>query len=229
MWQRDSFRNYANPVVTMTIASPSVVTLASHGLSVGDTVTFYTSGTLPTGITSGTNYYVLSAPTSDTFTFSDSVNGSVIATSGTQSGTHTITSNNTTIFAGLRSEIFMDYVPYEIWRDSYQYGALRSTTSRPIAITIAPDKSLGLGPIPIAGYTVVGSYYKVPSELALDADIPTLPTQYHMAIVYRALMMYGMQEGASDAVQRGEYEFDRIMRRVAIDRLPDFRMAGSLC
>lgn len=78
--------------VTMTIASPVVVTLNNHGLTIDDSVTFTTTGALPTGITLGATYYVLATDfTLNTFKISSSIGGSAINTSGTQSGIHTVT------------------------------------------------------------------------------------------------------------------------------------------
>lgn len=77
---------------TITIASPSVITLASHGLTVNDIVKFTTSGTLPTGIVSGTSYYVISTGlTANAFEISATAGGTAINTSGSQSGTHILT------------------------------------------------------------------------------------------------------------------------------------------
>jgi hypothetical protein len=53
--------------VTMTIASPCVVTWTGHGLVEGAPVIFTTSGALPTGITAGTTYYVGRSPGTNTF------------------------------------------------------------------------------------------------------------------------------------------------------------------
>lgn len=129
---------------------------------------------------------------------------------------------------GTSSEVYMEYVEYEAWRDSYQYGALRSSTSRPMVMTITPAKAIGLGPVPLVGYTVTGDYFKVPTEMTLDADIPALPTQFHMAIVWRALVIYGYYEENQSIVQRGQMEFDKIIRRMAIDRLPEATGPGAL-
>lgn len=86
--------------VTMTIASPCVVTWTSHGLVEGAAVVFTTSGALPTGITSGTTYYVGKSPGANTFNISTSranvVAGTSVNTSGSQSGTHTATNGSTT-------------------------------------------------------------------------------------------------------------------------------------
>lgn len=76
---------------TVTIASPAVFTKTTHGLISGDIIKFTTSGALPTGISASTNYYVISSGlTADAFQISSTIGGTVINTSGSQSGTHTL-------------------------------------------------------------------------------------------------------------------------------------------
>lgn len=74
--------------VTLTIAAPCVVTWTGHGLPAGTPVMFTTTGALPTGLTAGKAYYVI-APQINSFNVSATLNGPVVNTSGTQSGTHT--------------------------------------------------------------------------------------------------------------------------------------------
>ena len=97
--------------ITMTIASPGVVTDTAHGMSAGDPIRFTTTGALPTGVTSGTTYYVL-APTADTYTFSTTSGGAAVNTSGTQSGVHTVTrdilSFGTAPYAGATKLVIFD-------------------------------------------------------------------------------------------------------------------------
>ena len=229
MWARDTFRNYQNPVVTVTIASPGVFTLAGHGLSFGDTVTPFTTGALPTGLSSGSAVYVKSVLSADTFTVSLTLGGTAIATTGSQSGTHTLTSNNYVLFSGFKSEIFMEYIGYDDWRNTYEYGALRSTRTRPLNMTITPDKSIGVGPFPDAGYTIVGDYYSVPTEMAANTDTPSMPDKFHLSIVYRAMMAYGQYESAPEVFSRGQAEYMKWIRRVHMDRLQEVMGPGALC
>jgi hypothetical protein len=77
--------------VTITVATPGVVSWTAHGLAVDTAVVFTTTGALPTGLTAGTTYYVKTVLTADTFTVAATVGGAAIATSSTQSGTHTAT------------------------------------------------------------------------------------------------------------------------------------------
>lgn len=74
--------------VTMTIASPCVVTWNAHGLSNNFPVKFSTSGALPTGLTAGRVYWLKSIAT-NTFEVALTPGGTSINTSGSQSGTHT--------------------------------------------------------------------------------------------------------------------------------------------
>ena len=77
--------------VTMTIASPCVVTLAAHGLQAGDAFFFETTGALPTNVSANTQYFVLSTGlTTDTFRFAATAGGSAINSSGSQSGVHNL-------------------------------------------------------------------------------------------------------------------------------------------
>ncbi len=90
-----SSNNNASATVTMTIASPCVVTWTAHGFTVGNATTavkFTTTGALPTGITSGTTYYI-KAIDANTFNVATSVDnafaGTFVNTSGSQSGVQT--------------------------------------------------------------------------------------------------------------------------------------------
>lgn len=76
--------------VTITNASPAVVTWTGHGFVAGQPVVFSTTGALPTGLTAGTVYYVISAGlTTDAFQVSATPGGAAIDTSTAGSGTHT--------------------------------------------------------------------------------------------------------------------------------------------
>jgi hypothetical protein len=89
--------------VTMTIASPGVVTLNEpvgspytvHGYTAGQSIVFATTGALPTGVTAGTTYYVIATGlTTTTFQFSATLGGAAVDTSGSQSGVHSVARAN---------------------------------------------------------------------------------------------------------------------------------------
>lgn len=83
---------WANATVTITNATPAVVTWTGHGMSTGQSITFTTSGGLPTGLSANTQYFV-TVVNADTFKLSTSLatvaSATFIATSSAGSGTHT--------------------------------------------------------------------------------------------------------------------------------------------
>jgi hypothetical protein len=76
---------------TVTIAVPGVITKTAHGFAANDPFVPTTTGALPTGMTAGTKYFVKDVLTADTFTFSATAGGAAITTTGSQSGTHSLT------------------------------------------------------------------------------------------------------------------------------------------
>jgi hypothetical protein len=75
--------------VTTPVASPGVVNWTSHGLQIGQMVSF-SGGTLPTGITSGTYYFIIAGGFgTNAFEIATSVGGTAINFTGTSSGTRT--------------------------------------------------------------------------------------------------------------------------------------------
>lgn len=78
--------------VTISIASPGVVTWAAHGRAIGQAVSFQSTGALPTGLVAGTTYYILATGfTTGAFQVAATPGGTAIVTTGTQSGIHTAT------------------------------------------------------------------------------------------------------------------------------------------
>lgn len=79
--------------VTITIASPGVVTLNSHGFLTGESVFLTTTGALPTGLFANTLYFVVEN-NANSFWLAADYNSAIantrITTSGSQSGTHTL-------------------------------------------------------------------------------------------------------------------------------------------
>lgn len=131
--------------------------------------------------------------------------------------------------SGTAAEVFMTYMDYKTWRDIYQFGSNRTATSQPQFVTIIPSThGVGLGPVPPSGYTVTADYYTCPTEMSANADIPSLPVHYHMAIVYRAMMLYAPSDAAGEIYEEGEIEFNKLMTRIENDYLPEVELAGPL-
>ncbi len=94
------FYKSGNP--TMTIATPCVVTLTAHGMLSGQRCQFVNAGdTLPTGLSFATTYFahVIDANTFHlSTTLANVAAGTYIATTGSQSGTHSIVAGSITLY-----------------------------------------------------------------------------------------------------------------------------------
>jgi hypothetical protein len=88
MYYWDANIGVINTTITMTIASPCVVT-CNLGLVEGTPITLSTTEWLPTGLLPGVTYYVKYL-SSTTFNLAATAGGSAINTSGTQSGVQSI-------------------------------------------------------------------------------------------------------------------------------------------
>ena len=80
--------NTLGGTVTLTIASPCVITL-SNILAEGTAIKLATTGALPTGLTAGTTYYLINVDGA-TANLSATLAGTAINTSGSQSGVQSI-------------------------------------------------------------------------------------------------------------------------------------------
>lgn len=77
------------PTFTVSIASPAVAT-SSNELYEGEPIQLVSTGALPTGLSIGSIYYARNVIAGTTFNLSATPTGALINTSGTQSGTHSI-------------------------------------------------------------------------------------------------------------------------------------------
>lgn len=85
-----SVKNYTEiSGVTISIASPCVVTKAGHGIVDHEIIKFTTTGVLPTGLAAFA-YYYCDYVDADTFRITSAIGGANINTSGSQSGTQSV-------------------------------------------------------------------------------------------------------------------------------------------
>ncbi len=135
---------------------------------------------------------------------------------------------NTTA-VGYADEMQLDWIPsYDAWRDTYLMGNDRLVRTRPTAVTIGPELSVALGYTPTGEYTIGGSFYLKPSEMVAATDVPALPSEYHMAIVYKAMMLYGASESAPEVYDDGENWYRDFLARILNQQLPPIQAGPAL-
>lgn len=119
--------------VTISNATPAVISWASHGFAAGQPVSFATSGALPTGLTSGTTYFVIPAGlVTNAFEVSATLGGAAINTSSAGSGVHTGTAA-------------LDYYTFAISTAAFitAYLASRSPTAPTLPATYTKFRRVG--------------------------------------------------------------------------------------
>lgn len=135
-----------------------------------------------------------------------------------------------TTTVGTNDEQFLDDIPYDVWRDAYMFGAMRSVQTRPVAVAVGPDESVNIGPPSNGLYTITADYFVAPSVMTADTDVPTgLPLRYHMIIVYKAMMKYAGYESAQEVWSRGNSEYNLMFNQLEAVRLPQIGFVGALC
>lgn len=129
--------------------------------------------------------------------------------------------------SGFGSELRMWPIHYDDWLQSEQIGVLRTTQVRPMNFTVTPNRSLGLQ-CPLAGYTIVGDYYRMHVPLEADADAPLIPQRYRMAIVYKAMMMYGAEQNDATLHNTAETSYNKQLYAMSRTERPTIRSSGAL-
>ena len=129
---------------------------------------------------------------------------------------------------GTSGEMILPFLDYNTFRDMYLFGSMRTNYGPPAVFTIDPQKNLVLGNAPNDVYVVNGEYYALPTTLIADADTPSMPSQFHEAIGWKALAHYGMYEAATEAVNRGTAEWKNYKLRLQADQLPKITFGAPL-
>ena len=130
--------------------------------------------------------------------------------------------------SGVANEQYLYPILWDDYRQMYLYGATRTSDGTPTYYSVQPDKGLNFYLVPDNIYTITGEYYKIPAELVGDDDIPIIPSQFHMIIVWRALMFYAGFDAANEKYAMGKNEYTKLMMRLEMDRLPPMTFGAPL-
>lgn len=112
-----------------------------------------------------------------------------------------------------------------------EYGVFRTRTlgqdvydQRPCFATIGPGYTLTLNARPDVVATVKADYWKKATVLAADDDVPAMNSDWHMAIVYKALRSYAEHEESPEIQRRARRMFLNIFNEMCITELPAFNI-----
>ena len=124
------FEEFTDPegstACTISVGDPAIITATNHKQVAGYIVTFSSTGTLPSGIVSGSPYYILSEDiTENTFKISTSRNGAPIET--TSAGTGTISFEAYGLARTTLRENY-NYVEVTAWQPNEFSGSTQNVT-----------------------------------------------------------------------------------------------------
>lgn len=108
------------------------------------------------------------------------------------------------VSAGLGNQNELAVYDWIEFRHQYIRGS--QTAATPGAISVSHDDKLYLGPKPDAIYRVSGYYWRGLQTLADDTDTPEMPSDFHMLIVYRAMVKYAYNVIAQELLGRAQGE-----------------------
>jgi len=150
----------SSATITMTIASPCVITDTGHSKVNGDMVRFSTTGTLPTGIIADTTYYVVNK-VYNTYELSETLDGISKNTSGSQSGTHTV---RTVVYDSTYSLTYTDGI--DNWYSYFFEPILRKRDNVEIDMPRYSDPIIditltGTGELVACGACIIGTRFDI--------------------------------------------------------------------
>jgi hypothetical protein len=107
---------------------------------------------------------------------------------------------------------FVEYPDFEATYSQFNPG-------KPSVFTVMPDFTLAFNATPDKAYVVTFNYWMTGERLVDDDDIPSIPEDHHMTIVWLALSRYGTHEGARNEKKDYQSEYLAALRRLEIDQL----------
>lgn len=120
----------------------------------------------------------------------------------------------------------LEYMPWRRFSAAYPDALL--TDGEPSAWSVRPDKALVVNYKPLDDTDIIVERYKNPIAMTADTDIPAMPVEHHMAIVWKALLLYSNFEEAGVTRLTAQTEYERHIKALGLLELPDFEFGDPL-
>ncbi len=119
------------------------------------------------------------------------------------------------------------------WPDFIEWAEFRlledtEATGMPSYFTLSPDHCVHFYPAPSAGLALTIEYYRGPQKLAQNTDVPRIPEQYHMAIVWGAVAMAAEHDENQPLLVSAIRRYSEVMQRMERTELPGMAMAEPM-
>ena len=107
-------------------------------------------------------------------------------------------------------------------RDKFlrQYKDNPPNAAGPQYWTVGLDNEIIVAPEADKDYQICGEYFIAPEELAADADVPSMPSQFHMTIMWKAMVQIAQFDAAPENVSRANDKYEEILSSLMLDQGP---------
>lgn len=95
-------------------------------------------------------------------------------------------------------------------------------------VSFSPDGLLRLEAFPTQTEVISFEYWREPQRLSGNTDVPRCPETYHLAIVYAAMIQYGLYENAPEVVQQARLNYGGVYQQMVNRELPGIKIQGPL-
>ena len=120
---------------------------------------------------------------------------------------------------------WLSYVPWDEFRSLYPRIATGSTLG---SWTIAPDLTFRLNGITSINLPLTAERWVLPTSLRVDGDVPPMPADLSMLLVYMAVRKYAGYDEAGTQRNVSLIEEKRLYNDLLSRCLPEWRLGGSL-
>lgn len=105
--------------------------------------------------------------------------------------------------------------------ERYVRGFNGEEGGKPQEWAIMPDNQILFWPRPDNDYVVRGYYHRSPQILTLATDVPEMPARFHDMIIWEAIRLMMLHDGAYGEAQAPASEFIRMRNELEIAVLPE--------
>jgi hypothetical protein len=119
----------------------------------------------------------------------------------------------------------IEAVEYHKVRTEYYDTTIEGPPDR---LIILPNNDIRVDPQPDAVYTFQSNYFLSPVRLDVtdNDDVSLIPEDFHMAILGRAMILYGNYEDAPEIKQQGTEVYGEFFARLFDDQMPQEQNSG---
>ena len=99
---------------------------------------------------------------------------------------------------------------------------------QPYLVTVLPNQTLRFFNTPDATYELSVEYWRSPTVLLVNTDVPSIPLQYRDIIVYKALEFYAKYESADELLLQARDDYKMRLIQLESREKPGGHASGSL-